>query len=78
MITKSQCVGMTEKEIRANRLKSLGAPTAKDALEMSLYSMLTAYEKAVSTLPAGSMAHSIVTGAFGKAPEISRKVLEIA
>lgn len=71
-------ITLPAKELRERFLKTLGAPTSKDAMQMALQTMLEGYEKAVATLPPNSLAREMVAAAFGKAPEISRKVLEIA
>ena len=77
MARHNEWTGATQKQLRAQFLKTLGAPRSSDALQMALTTMLEGYEKAVATLPPGSVARTVVEGAFGRAPEISRKVLEI-
>ncbi|OIR02599.1 hypothetical protein GALL_153130 [mine drainage metagenome] len=65
-------------DVRTVLLKRLGAPRREDALQMALVTMVESYERALATLPRGSAARAMVDGAFGKSPEISRQVLELA
>ena len=70
------------KSIRPKRLTSidlheLGVKSEADALHLALGTMVECYERAISTLPKSSFTRAMVVGAFGKAPEVSRRVLGV-
>ena len=60
------------------KLQSLGVQRTDDALALALHTMVDCYEKALRTLPQQSVAHALLAGAFGKAPEVSKQILKIA
>lgn len=43
-----------------------------EALRIALIALLAGYDKAISTLPVGSLAQRLVQGAFGHAPALAR------
>lgn len=64
--------------LKAQFLSDHGVRRPQDATSLALVTMLECYERALATMPKGSIQRAMVVGAFGKAPEIARKVLEVA
>lgn len=59
-------------------LADIGVRAKPDALALALVTMCECYERAARVFPRGSVAAGMLDGAFGKAPEVSRRILEVA
>lgn len=58
------------------KARSLGIAGENEALRLALLAMLGGYQKAIDTLPIGSVARRIVQGAFGHSPELAQRIVE--
>lgn len=56
--------------------EDFGVKNRTDALELALRTMIEGYDRLIQIMPAGSQAQRLAQGSFGKAPEVSRMVLE--
>jgi len=61
-------------EVR-KQLTNMGVGERTEQLSVALRWMLDGYDKAIATLPEGTMARGMVAGAFGRMPEMAREVL---
>ena len=65
-----------EKPVSArNTLAQMGVGERTTQLTVALQWMLHSYDVMMAALPAGSQAHALAVGAFGKKPELCREVL---
>lgn len=59
----------------SRRLRAAGIVGETQAYQLMAQALLAGYDKAMETLPAGSMSRTLVEGAFGKVPALAREVL---
>jgi hypothetical protein len=62
------------KESVIKRARAYGIAGDVEALQLGLAAMIGGYDRLLATTPESS--HAIITGAFGKSPEVARQILE--
>lgn len=58
------------------RARSVGIAGDVEAMQLALAAMLGGYQQLLRTIPEGTQARALIDGAFGRSPEVAKKILE--